>query len=62
LLTSSNGVEKKETRKKSLVTFMQDLPDVTHTRTMRTESITQQSGLQQDGDAQTLTPGRTEVL
>lgn len=40
---------------------MQDLPDVTDAHTMCTEPITKQISLQQGGDAQMLSLGRTEV-
>lgn len=59
-LTNSNG--KKRKREPEVVTLLEDLPDVTHAHMMCAESITKQVSLQQDGDALTLTPGRTEVV
>lgn len=56
------GTKKREKGEKKAVTFMQDQPDVAHAHTMCTESITKQISLQQDGDVQTLTLGRTEVV
>lgn len=53
---------KKKKREPKVVTLLEDLPDVTHAHMMCTESITKQVSLQQDGDALTLTPGRTEVV